>query len=99
MAKLAREKVLTAAYRLAREGGLHSLSRSRIARRARVSAGSVSYAYGSMGALVDQVVLAAMMDGSRGQKIVAEALLEGHPRVRGLSLDERRAVFASVGDA
>lgn len=85
--------VLSAAMYVARKSGLQGLNRDRIAKHARVSAGTVSGAFGSMDDLKSAVVKEALRIGE--WKIVCEAIVLKHPAVKSLSKDDRLRALAT----
>lgn len=58
------EKILSAAYAIACKKGYRNLRKREVAQRAEVAEGSVSYHYGTMGALQDAVLLRAAEKGN-----------------------------------
>lgn len=58
------EKILSAAYAIACKKGYRNLRKREVAQRAEVAEGSVSYHYGTMGALQDAVLLRAAKKGN-----------------------------------
>lgn len=58
------EKILSAAYAIACKKGYRNLRKREVAQRAEVAEGSVSYHYGTMGALQDAVLLQAVERGN-----------------------------------
>lgn len=86
--------VLNAALAQANLEGWDKLTRRPIARRAGVSAGSVSNAFGSMGALKDAVMALAIEQGLL--RILAQGLAAGNDIARNAPPDLKAKALASL---
>lgn len=86
--------VLEASVYLAQRQGLRALTRSRIAAQAGVSAGTVSNAFGDMDRLIERVVAACADAGHH--RVVAEAVLSGHPAAESLPPAVKRRAIANA---
>lgn len=87
-------QVLEAAIALASERGFRQYSRQDVADRARVAAGSVNNAYGTMDALHDAVMEEAVT--RRALPVVAAGLAARHPVAIGAPQDLKDSALASL---
>ena len=88
------QAILEAAIALASERGFRKFSRSDVAARAGVAAGSVNNAYGTMDGLHDAVMTAAVDRGLTG--VVAGGLAERHPIACAAPQDLKDSALAAL---
>jgi AcrR family transcriptional regulator len=91
-----KQNILQAALDLASTppGRYDRLTRSEIAREANCATGSINYYFKDMAGLRDAVVEAAV--ATSAHRVVAAAIMDGHPAVAGLSASERQEALAGV---
>jgi AcrR family transcriptional regulator len=88
------DRILNAAVELAQESGYASLTRDAVARRAGVSDGSVSNAFGTVDALKAAVLRAAVARGL--VVVIAQGLADKHPETAALPATLRTKVAAHL---
>lgn len=91
-----KDTILQAALDLASTppGRYDRLTRSEIARKAQCATGSINYYFTDMAGLRDAMVEAAIP--ARAHRVVAAAIMDGHPAVAGLTGEERAEALAGV---
>jgi AcrR family transcriptional regulator len=91
-----KQTILQAALDLAstHPGRYDRLTRSEIAKRANCATGSINYYFTDMAGLRDAVVEAAV--ATSAHRVVAAAIMDGHPAVAGLTGAERAEALAGV---
>lgn len=91
-----KDTILAAALDLASTppGRYDRLTRSEIAKRANCATGSINYYFTDMAGLRDAVVAAAIP--ARAHRVVAAAIMDGHPAVAGLTASERQEALAGL---
>lgn len=89
-----KDKILSAAVRIAKNGGLVALTRSAVAKAANVAPGSVSYHFDGMPGLVSAVVAEAIR--TKNWPIIAGAIVAKHIATEVLSPEFKRTALDSL---
>lgn len=89
-----REDILSAAIFLAERHGYRSIQRDAVADAADVAVGSVNHEFGTIEELKNAVVAEAIR--VENLKIIAQAVVDGHPETAGLSPDLKRRALDSL---
>lgn len=86
--------ILQTAMRLAQTTRYDKLTRIDVAAAAACATGSVSYYFGSMEGLQSAMIEYSVETGAH--QLVAEAIVDKHPAVSGLSVEERKEALLAL---